>query len=55
MGVPETIGWDVYKFNEECTKFNEGCTKGPKMSHEVGIYPQSHCYEFLKAIMDYPC
>nr|CAN63870.1 hypothetical protein VITISV_041125 [Vitis vinifera] len=27
MGVPEAIGWDVQKFNEECTKFNEGCTK----------------------------
>ena len=62
MGVPEAIGWDVQKFNEECTKFNEGCTKfcegctkGSKVRFEVGIDPQTLSYGFQNEIMDHPC
>ena len=62
MGVPEVIGWDVQKFNEECIKFNEGytkfcegCTKGSKVRSEVGIGPQSLSYGFLNEIIDHPC
>ena len=66
MGVPEVIGWDVQKFNEECTKFNEecikfnegctkiceGCTKGSKVLFEVGIEPQTLSYRFQNEIMN---
>ena len=53
-GGPKITRLGCTKFNEWWTKFCEGCTKGPKMSYEVGINPQSLCYGFIKEIMDYP-